>query len=139
MDHSVQLLILVAIIAAVAALIYAEVTTRKRKKRKRSPSNSSKVISRSGTTYSQNYKYSTNSIDSLNSLATLDHVLEGIGVAYRELKDETSIMAVEYEPLESCPAKIVAERCARFSWKSAGGLINRTLLPPIEAFGQECF
>ena len=117
------------IIAALAALIYAQVTGgRKRKKRrKRSPSNPNMLISQPITTGSP------------NSLNTLDGIFEGIGSAYKELWDETRIMVVKYEPLETCPVHNEVERCASFSWTTAGGLINRTLLPPIEAFGQECF
>ena len=64
---------------------------------------------------------------------------------FRDLRDESRILAVAYEPLRVCPAAVAvgrknrtADSCARWSWTSVGDL-NQTLLPPIEAFGQECF
>ena len=142
-----QLLILVAIIAALAALIYVEINRlggkRKKKRRKRSSSNSD-IFSRSDAIDSLN---SLDSIDSLDYIDSIDAVLEGIAAAFTDLREETRVMAVEYEPLRACPAAVAAvgrkngttaESCARWSWTSAGGP-NQTLLPPIEAFGQECF
>ena len=140
-----QLLILVAIIAALAALIYAETQggRRKKKRRKRSSSNTD-MFSRSDAIDSLN---SLDSIDYLDYIDSIDAVLEGIAAAFTDLREETRVMAVEYEPLRACPAAVAAvgrkngttaESCARWSWTSAGGP-NQTLLPPIEAFGQECF
>ena len=128
LEHPLQLLILVAIIVALVALIRIELMGgRKRKKKKK------------------RRKRSSSNLDMVSRSDALDAVLEGIGEAFRDLKEESRIMAVEYEPLKECPAEVgvghknsTAERCARWSWTSAGGL-NKTLLPPIEAFGQECF
>ena len=129
MDHPVQLLILVAIIVALVALIRIELMNpngRKRRKRKRK-------------------KRSSSDLDTFSRSDALDAILEGIGAAFRDLEEESRIMAVEYEPLKECPAGVAvghkhgtADTCARWSWTSAGRL-NKTLLPPIEAFGQECF
>ena len=129
LDHPVQLLILVAIIVALVALIRIELMNpngRKRRKRKRK-------------------KRSSSDLDTFSRSDALDAILEGIGAAFRDLEEESRIMAVGYEPLRACPASVAvsrengtAESCARWSWRSAGGL-NQTLLPPIEAFGQQCF
>ena len=118
-----------AIIVALVALIRIELMNpngRKRKKKKRR-------------------KRSSSNSDMLSRSDALDAVLEGIGMAFRDLEEESRIMAVEYEPLKECPAGVAvghkngtADTCARWSWTSAGRL-NMTLLPPIEAFGQECF
>ena len=152
MDHHAQLFILVAIIGALAGLLFVELMGGgRRRKRKRSVSNSD-MLSLSAATDSADPLYSM--VDSLlDSSGTLDAVLAGIGTALADLRAETRVMAVEYEPLAECPhydqkgrttyneirsKNSATESCARWSWMSAGGL-NRTLLPPIEAFGQECF
>ena len=151
--HSAQLLLLVAIIVALVVLIRIELQgggRKKRKRRKRSPSNSNILFSQFNTTDSFNYKYSVTSTDSLSSLDsldylsslvsihTLDSILKKISSAYKELIDERSVIAVEYEPLSACPSSVPAESCARWSWMSAGSL-NQTQLPQIQVFGQECF
>ena len=114
----IQLLLLVAIIAVLIVLIRIEMMGGRRRKRRRRRKRTPPSPTRS---------------------PALDAVLDGIGAAFRDVRDEARAIAVEYEPLSACPAAGGrGEKCARWSWVGVGGM-NQTLLPPTEAFGQECF